>query len=147
MKKIKLFFVYSPGDTDFPFIKEMHDLSTRLKLHENVVFMKYPKFEPEDLDDKESLDVKTYITIEKNILECNLLVAIGTHGSTGLGVEIALANQSRKSLMLCYADSLPKESISKVATGSLVRNPNARVVIYTSMEDLYQQIIEQVVRV
>lgn len=142
-KQINLFLVYTPGDGDFLFLQQMDVLSNRLKTHLNVRFMKYPKFELDDSESEKNLSIRTYEAIRKNILEADLFVAVATHGSSGLGIEVAIANSCNKRTLVFFEANL-KLGRSKVVVGNCSENENSQIREYFSGTDLFDFIIDQV---
>lgn len=145
MQKIKLFLVYTPSSGNFDFLQQMSVLSERLKNHPDVDFMKYPKFATDDPapDSEKSVSIRIYEAIEKNILEADLLVAIATYGSSGLGMEIGIGNTCNRKTLLCF-DSDSKIQRSHMLLGSVVRNPNLKIIEHSPENELFDQISKEV---
>ena len=143
-KKIKLFLLFTPGDEKSVFAQQMENLMERLKNHPRVQFMKYPNFvvDDPDPDSEKSLSTRIFEVIEKNILEADLLVAVATYGSSGLGMEIGIGNSCNRKTLVCF--DAQKTDRSHMIMGSVIRNPNLQIIEYSPENSLFDQIIKQV---
>ncbi len=68
---------------------------------------------------------------------------VATYGSTGLGMEIAIGNNCYRKTLLCF-DANHKTERSRMALGSVVRNPNLKIIEYSYENELFDQITMEV---
>lgn len=70
------------------------------------------------------------------VRECDVMIGICDAPSTGLGMEISLANSLGKPVLL-LAQS---EEISKMVRGNHAENPLSRFVVYSDIDNLLEQV-------
>lgn len=68
-----------------------------------------------------------------NVEECDLLLAIVTYPSTGLGYELAVAEMNQKPVIAAGKKGV---RISRLVQGLRIRNPQFAYVEYESLKDL-----------
>lgn len=133
MNKIKVYLGHALNSAPKEFLEQMEDLKKLLRNHPRIHFMEYIGLDPN------ATDIQVFTHDETNVLECELFVAIATQDSTGLGVEIGIANNCHKPVLLCFSKTITRKS--RMTTGSRVRSPAMKIVEYGSVGELFDQIV------
>ncbi len=136
MRQIQTYMLHAAGSTgDSKFLQKMEILGELLRGKQGIKLINSANFQVESLDGNTGI----FGHIQKNILECELLILVGTYEVIALGLALGIANSCNRVTLLCYEKGVYQ---SPFVNGSKAANPNLEIITYDS--DLYEQIMEKV---